>query len=83
MQEACRYAIIRYGAQRTNYYAPVAQWIEHRPPEPCAVVRFHSGVPQSKTDVDFVLRLFYFLGAVKPCVFGCNAGAIVIFPYKK
>ena len=26
-------------------YAPVAQRIEQRPPTPCAVVRFHSGVP--------------------------------------
>ena len=27
------------------HYAPVAQWIEHRPPEPVAEVRFLSGVP--------------------------------------
>ena len=58
MQEACRYAIIRYGAQRTNYYAPVAQWIEHRPPEPCAVVRFHSGVPLKKYRQSLVFKVF-------------------------
>ncbi len=30
---------------RNAHYAPVAQWIEHRPPEPGAEVRFLSGVP--------------------------------------
>lgn len=29
----------------TKINAPVAQWIEHWPPEPCAQVRFLSGVP--------------------------------------
>ena len=33
---------------RTISYAPVAQWIEHRPPEPGAQVRFLSGVPKSR-----------------------------------
>ena len=42
------------------------------PPEPCAVVRFHSGVPQSETDADLFCVFFIFPGAVKPCAFGCN-----------
>ena len=31
-------------------FAPVAQWIEHRPPEPGAWVRFPSGVPFQPSD---------------------------------
>ncbi len=34
--------------KNVNSYAtntPVAQWIEHRPPTPCALVRSQSGVP--------------------------------------
>ena len=60
----------------------VAQWIEHRPPEPCAVVRFHSGVPMEKTDVDLFCVFFIFSGAVKPCAFGCNEGAIAFYNIK-
>ena len=47
-----KYAIILMFLQN----APVAQWIEHWPPEPCAVVRFHSGVP----DFMRVLQLAFF-----------------------
>ena len=32
-------------------FAPVAQWIEHRPPEPGALVRFQSGVPKERSPV--------------------------------
>ena len=39
------YAII---TPATNMHTPVAQWIEQWPPEPRAVVRFHSGVPELK-----------------------------------
>gem|GEM_PF-4149804 len=28
-------------------YAPVAQWIEHWPPKPCAQVRFLPGAPRN------------------------------------
>ena len=46
----------------TNYciFAPVAQWIERRPPEPGAWVQFPSGVPIKKTAADF-LRLFFYI----------------------
>lgn len=33
-----------------DIHAPVAQWIEHRPPEPGAQVRILSGVPASPTN---------------------------------
>lgn len=43
-------------------YAPVAQWIEHRPPEPGAEVRFLSGVPSLENQALPVRLevLFYF-----------------------
>ena len=40
------YGIIITAASESGIYAPVAQWIEHRPPEPGALVRFQSGVPK-------------------------------------
>ena len=42
-------------------YAPVAQWIEHRPPEPGAEVRSLSGVPWIKSALSGRLKVLFFI----------------------
>ena len=72
---------ICYNARVNN--APVAQWIEQRPPEPCAVVRFHSGVPIQKTKQVALSSYLLFILKHKPCKtpFAKLNYAWQVFPY--
>lgn len=54
------YGIIIIAASESGIYAPVAQWIEHRPPEPGALVRFQSGVLDKTSFSQVVGSLFCF-----------------------
>ena len=56
----CLNLAILFRRSKHAAHAPVAQWIEHRPPEPGALVRFQSGVPLDKDLEPFALRAFSF-----------------------